>query len=87
LMPMYAAQWQAMKAAAADGLAEYDLWGVPPPDEPDHPWQGLMQFKAGFNGRLVEYCGPWELDLRRTAVAIDLVGQARDLARRFLNKG
>jgi len=87
LMPMYAAQWQAMQAAAADGLAEYDLWGVPPPDEPDHPWQGLMQFKAGFNGRLVEYPGPWDLDLGRGAVAIDLAGRARDLARHFLNNG
>lgn len=87
LMPMYAAQWEALRAAAADGLREYDLWGVPPPDEPDHPWQGLMQFKAGFNGRAVEYCGPWELDLSRKAAVLDVSEGARKLARRFLNKG
>jgi GNAT acetyltransferase-like protein len=87
LMPMYAAQWQAMLAAAADGVREYDLWGVPPPDEPDHPWQGLLQFKAGFNGRAVEYCGPWDLDLGRQAVLLDVGERARKLARRFLNKG
>jgi GNAT acetyltransferase-like protein len=86
LMPMYAAQWQAMREAAADGLHEYDLWGVPPPEEPDHPWHGLMQFKAGFNGEAVEYCGPWESDLRASAVWIDLAGAARSFARRFLHK-
>jgi lipid II:glycine glycyltransferase (peptidoglycan interpeptide bridge formation enzyme) len=86
LMPMYAAQWQAMREAAADGLSEYDLWGVPPSDDPDHPWHGLMQFKAGFNGRRVEYCGPWDNDLRRTAVWVSLAEGARDLARRFLHK-
>lgn len=69
LMPMYAAQWAAMSAAAEDGLAEYDLWGVPPPDAPDHAWKGLWQFKAGFNGRLVEYCGPWDVDLRSSSAA------------------
>jgi|SRR5579872_38801 len=87
LMPMYAVQWEAMRRAAADGLAEYDLWGVPPPDEPDHPWQGLMQFKAGFNGELVEYCGPWELDLGAGARLLDLQEAARRTARRFLNNG
>lgn len=87
LMPMYAVQWEAMRQAAAEGLAEYDLWGVPPPEEPNHPWQGLLQFKAGFNGKLVEYCGPWELDLRPSARLIDLTEAARGLARRFLNNG
>ena len=87
LMPMYAAQWEAMRAAAADGLAEYDLWGVPPPDEPDHPWQGLMQFKAGFNGRPVEYAGIYDLDQRPSARALDAEAGLRRLARRFLNNG
>lgn len=87
LMPMYAAQWAAMRDAAADGLREYDLWGVPPPDDPDHPWHGLMQFKAGFNGTPVEYCGPWDVDLRMAAAWIDLAGAARRVARRFLNNG
>jgi peptidoglycan pentaglycine glycine transferase (the first glycine) len=87
LMPMYAAQWEAMRGAAADGLAEYDLWGVPPPDEPDHPWAGLLQFKAGFNGRPVEYCGPYDRDLSAGAAVIDLAGSLRRTAGRFLNKG
>ena len=36
---------------------------------------------------LVEYPGPWELDLRPGAFAIDVGEAARDLVRRFLNNG
>jgi peptidoglycan pentaglycine glycine transferase (the first glycine) len=64
LMPAYAAQWAAMRAAATAGCREYDLWGVPPTaDDPGHPWHGLWQFKAGFGGQLVRYCGGWDLVL------------------------
>ena len=69
LMPMYGAQWEAIQAAATAGCREYDLWGVPPPDEPEHAWHGLWQFKAGFQGRLVQYCGPWEVDIDPAAAA------------------
>ena len=63
LMPAYAAQWAAMRAAARDGCGEYDLWGVPPGEDPSHPWRGLWQFKSGFNGELVAYPGAWDLVL------------------------
>ena len=63
LMPAYAAQWEAMRAAARAGCRDYDLWGVPPEDDPHHPWHGLWQFKAGFNGSRVELCGAWDLEL------------------------
>ena len=82
LMPMYAAQWEAMRSAAEDGLADYDLWGIPPPDQPDHPWQGLLQFKAGFNGRQVEYCGVWEADLSPGRAALLRFGESIRAARR-----
>lgn len=63
LMPTYAVQWAAIRAAAAEGCASYDFWGVPPDAGPDHPWAGLWQFKTGFGGRLVEYAGAWDLVL------------------------
>jgi lipid II:glycine glycyltransferase (peptidoglycan interpeptide bridge formation enzyme) len=64
LMPAYAVQWAAMRDAARGGCREYDLWGVPPgPHDTDHPWRGLWQFKAGFGGEMVEYCGAWDLVL------------------------
>lgn len=85
LMPSYAVQWAAMTDAARGGCRDYDLWGVPPSaDDTDHPWHRLWQFKAGFNGDLVEYCGGWELDLRPWAARTDgLVRSARRLAGRL----
>ncbi len=70
LMPTYAVQWAAMRDAAAGGCAEYDLWGVPPSDDPTHPWHGLWQFKTGFGGSLVGYAGAWDLVLRPAAAAL-----------------
>lgn len=85
LMPAYAAQWAALRDAARCGCRDYDLWGVPPsPDDAKHPWRGLWQFKAGFGGDLVEYCGAWDLVLTPWADRIDgLTRGARRLAGRL----
>jgi hypothetical protein len=63
LMPTYAVQWAAIREAAAAGCRAYDLWGVPPDADPEHPWAGLWQFKTGFGGRLLDYAGAWDLVL------------------------
>jgi lipid II:glycine glycyltransferase (peptidoglycan interpeptide bridge formation enzyme) len=63
LMPTYAVQWEAMRAAARAGCHDYDLWGIPPGNDPGHPWHGLWQFKSGFGGAMVEFCGAWDLEL------------------------
>jgi lipid II:glycine glycyltransferase (peptidoglycan interpeptide bridge formation enzyme) len=52
-----------MRAAARAGYRDYDLWGMPPENDPGHPWHGLWQFKSGFNGVPVELCGAWDLEL------------------------
>ena len=83
LMPTYAAQWAAMRAAARDGLTEYDLWGVPPSEDPTHPWRGLWQFKAGFQGELVAYAGAWDLVLSDPAARFIDAGA---LARRAVGR-
>lgn len=63
--------WTAMRRCFEDGLRDYDLWGVPPPDaDSRHPWHGLGQFKAGFNGREVAYTGAWELVLSAAGAKI-----------------
>ena len=83
LMPAYLLQWRAMRAAAAAGCRDYDLWGVPPGPDPGHPWHGLWQFKTGFGGRPVELCGAWELTLSRPRLALgEAAGAARRLAGR-----
>ncbi|MHB1499577.1 MAG: lipid II:glycine glycyltransferase FemX [Candidatus Dormibacteria bacterium] len=64
LMPNHLLHWRAMMLARQDGCSSYDLWGVPEDDSPDHPWQGLAQFKRGFGGARVEYSGCWRQELR-----------------------
>jgi hypothetical protein len=71
LMPTYAVQWAAMCDAAREGCRDYDLWGIPPSPDPTHPWFGLWQFKMGFGGEQVEYCGAWDLVFSPLAVRID----------------
>ena len=70
LMPNYALQWRAMCDAHRDGCVDYDLCGIPPPGQPNHPWRGLYQFKTGFGGREVEYTGPWDLAISPAACVV-----------------
>ena len=58
------AWWAGIRAAAAAGCRDYDLWGIPPPGAgPEHPWHGLGFFKAEYGGEEVAYAGAWELVL------------------------
>ncbi|MBN2725786.1 peptidoglycan bridge formation glycyltransferase FemA/FemB family protein [Candidatus Mcinerneyibacteriota bacterium] len=63
--PNEAIQWAALREAAERGAQEYDLWGVAPPGEKSHPWNGLSEFKSGFGGRVQEFAGCWDLPVRR----------------------
>jgi peptidoglycan pentaglycine glycine transferase (the first glycine) len=62
-MPAYLLHWQAMRELRDSGDREYDLWGVPPDDRPDHPWAGLWQFKSGWQGRLLSYAGAFDMPI------------------------
>ncbi len=79
LMPAYAIQWSAIKAAQKEGCAFYDFFGIPPNDDPSHPMAGLYLFKTGFGGRIVHRLGsvdysaqPLLYGLFRTAETIRL---------------
>lgn len=67
LMPAYLLHWRAMLEAHNLGDAEYDLWGIPPDDRPNHPWAGLWQFKRGWNGRMYAYAGAFDFPLDVTS--------------------
>jgi lipid II:glycine glycyltransferase (peptidoglycan interpeptide bridge formation enzyme) len=63
LKPNYLLLWRAMEDAYAAGCTDIDLYGMPPPNDPTHPWHGLAQFKSGFSGAAVEYTGTWDIAL------------------------
>jgi lipid II:glycine glycyltransferase (peptidoglycan interpeptide bridge formation enzyme) len=60
LMAPYALQWKAMQDAKDAGCTEYDLFGIPPDDNPDHPMAGLYRFKTGFGGKIIHRAGSWD---------------------------
>ena len=63
LMPNQLLQWTAIKDARAEGAVEYDFFGIPPADNPDHPMHGLWRFKTGFGGEILHYRGAWDYPL------------------------
>jgi lipid II:glycine glycyltransferase (peptidoglycan interpeptide bridge formation enzyme) len=64
LMASYALQLKAMEDAKAAGCKVYDLFGIPPNEDPGHPMAGLYRFKTGFGGRVIHRPGSWDLPCR-----------------------
>jgi len=50
VMAPYLLHFEVMRKAKALGHQCYDLWGIAPPDEPNHPWRNFSVFKAKFGG-------------------------------------
>jgi len=92
-MPAYALQWAAMKAAKAAGCERYDLFGIPPDDDPEHPMAGLYRFKTGFGGEIAHRAGSWDYPLIRPAYACFKAAEAarawwyKDFRKRFGRAG
>ncbi len=63
LMPGYVLQWRAIQLAKARGCETYDLFGIPPSSDPDHPMHGLYRFKTGFGGEIFNRFGCYDLPL------------------------
>ena len=64
LMAPYALQIKAMEDAKEAGCEEYDLFGIPPNEDPSHPMAGLYRFKTGFGGRIIHRPGSWDYPCR-----------------------
>ena len=63
-MPNYLLQWEGLRRAKAAGCREYDMYGIPPEDDPDHPMYGLYRFKTGFGGEIVHMAGCYDYPVR-----------------------
>jgi lipid II:glycine glycyltransferase (peptidoglycan interpeptide bridge formation enzyme) len=64
LMAPYLLQWAAMRDAKAAGCLRYDLFGIPPNDDPNHPMAGLYRFKTGFGGAIIHRPGSWDFSYK-----------------------
>ena len=67
LMAPYALQWRAMRDAKTAGCQSYDLFGIPPTDDPTHPMHGLYRVKVGFGGNILHRAGAWDYIARPRA--------------------
>lgn len=56
--------WTAIQDGKKMGNESFDLWGIAPEDQPNHPWTGITIFKKGFGGETVTYPGSFVLPLR-----------------------
>lgn len=60
--------FEAMKFGKKNGLNTFDLWGsLGPNPDPKDPFYGFHRFKEGYNGRLVEFVGSFDLVLNSTS--------------------
>lgn len=53
VMAPYLLHFELMRRAKARGCEWYDLWGIAPEDEPDHPWRDITTFKRKFGGQAI----------------------------------
>ncbi len=60
-----AVQWQMIRDALSAGAAVYDLRGITDTVDPNDAHIGLIQFKVGTGGEVVEYVGEWDLPVNR----------------------
>ncbi len=76
------------------GIATADMWGIAPPDQPDHKWVGFTKFKQSFGGSAVTYTGTWDLPVvglryrlyRTVRSARNLAATQTPRVRRSLNR-
>lgn len=52
------------------GKKRFDLYGIAPTDDENHPWAGVTSFKAGFGGEIVRYNQTYDIPLRRILYAV-----------------
>ncbi len=86
-MPAYALQWEAIQQAVAAGCGSYDLFGIPPFNDPNHPMYGLYRFKTGFGGEILHRPGSWDYPFSRSVyTAYRAAEKLRNLYYRRLKK-
>ncbi|WKC90090.1 lipid II:glycine glycyltransferase FemX [Borreliella finlandensis] len=60
LMPNYAVQFKAIEMLKKLEIKEYDLLGIPPIANKNHPLYGLFGFKTGFGGNIIHRIGCYD---------------------------
>lgn len=87
-MPNYLLQWEAIRTVKQMGCTTYDLWGAPNVlDETDPMW-GVVRFKLGFGGKLVQTIGAWDYPVNKIVynIYVKVLPRVLSLTRFFRRK-
>lgn len=80
----YALQWQVIRDLKQLGIQRYNLWGIAPPDQPEHRYAKVTTFKKGFGGEVVEFVPAQDLIIKKARYQLDyLVETARRKKRKL----
>jgi lipid II:glycine glycyltransferase (peptidoglycan interpeptide bridge formation enzyme) len=60
----YALQWRVIRDAKDLGFKRYNLFGIAPPNTPNHRYAGVTTFKTGFGGEQLAYLPAHDLVVR-----------------------
>lgn len=77
LMATYALQWEAILKSQQAGCTEYDMFGISPSPDPEHPLYGLYKFKCGFGGDIYHSLGCWDYPLDKKTYALFRASELR----------
>ena len=80
----YALLWQAMRDLKAEGYERFNLWGIAPPGQPNHRYDGVTTFKTGFGGEVVEYVPAHDLVISHVRYLKNLIVEKARKKRRHL---
>lgn len=69
----YALLWQVMKDLKKEGYTRFNLWGIAPPNQPDHRYAGVTTFKTGFGGETVEFVPAHDLVINKVKYLKNLI--------------
>lgn len=59
----YACQWAVIQRAKERGCQRYNLWGIAPPNQPNHRFAGVTTFKTGFSEQVTEFVPAHDLPI------------------------
>ncbi len=87
-MPNYLLQWEAIRAAKQMGCKIYDLWGAPNVLDETNPMWGVVRFKLGLGGKLVQTIGAWDYPVNKIVynIYVNVLPRVLSLTRMFRRK-
>ncbi len=69
----YALLWRAIRDLKKQGVKRFNLWGIAPPNSPNHKFAGVTTFKKGFGGDVVAYIPAHDIIISKLKYAPDYV--------------